>query len=90
MSPTDLTAVAVLAAALADLDPREFFSELKSDEEDEDIARIRDAGRAIISAQARMVRTYFQELRVQGFTDAQALELAAKFKPTLEFAGFKP
>ena len=89
MSPTDLTAMAVLATALADLDPREFFSELRDEDEDEDINRIRDAGRAMVSAQARMVRKYFQELRVQGFNDAQALELTARFKPTMEFGGIK-
>lgn len=85
MTPRDFTAIAVLAISLADEDARKYFKELKDTKEDEEIAQIREAGRAIIVAQAKMVRSYFRELCDAGFTTEQALEITKQFKPNMEF-----
>jgi hypothetical protein len=85
MSPDDLFAIAVLSVALADLDPCKHFKELKGEEGDKDIAKIRESGRAIMKAQATMTYNYFRELKEAGFSEAEALELTKTFKPTLEF-----
>jgi len=85
MSPTDLTAIAVLSVALADLDPCQHFKDLEGEKDDADIERIREAGRAIVKAKATMTFNYFYELKQAGFSEAAALELTKKFKPELEF-----
>ena len=85
MTPTDLTAMAVLTVAIADMNPCDHFEELRNEDEDEDINRIREAGRAIMSAKIRMTRTYFRGLVDAGFSREEALELTKKFKPEMEF-----
>jgi hypothetical protein len=85
MSPQDLTAIAVLTVALADLDPCQHFEDLEGERDDKDIQRIREAGRAIMKAKAAMTFNYFYELKQAGFSEPMALELTKKFKPEMEF-----
>jgi hypothetical protein len=85
MSPTDLTALAVLTLALADLNPCDHIEELRGEDEDKDINRIREAGRAIMTAKVRMTRVYYRGLVDAGFSREEALELTKKFKPEMEF-----
>lgn len=85
MSPQDLTAMAVLTLALADMNPCDHIDELRGEDDDKDISRIREAGRAIMLAKVRMTRDYFRGLVDVGFSSEEALELTKKFKPELEF-----